>query len=361
MVIRKNLFIIQFAIVNISNFTKIMKKRVITTILILELILILVISIQLFTQFEKRKNSIPPSLSLDAHSTAERNRWKLYMQEVGYKKAYADFKMIYINAPFYIQHLRMHVIGELLYELDGIQGVKFCDGTYSYGCYHGFFKDAFEKKGLAQLQEADAVCLEKTGVERSGCRHGFGHVILEYFGNKNIVKALQTCDSLKQSEKTRGCKDGLFMEYNFNFARHTGAFKPRPVISSLEYSPCLALPDEYQHACYYALPEWWNSYYKNDFKKIDVLCQKVSNKNNKESCYLGAGDIAANSTFLDLEKTFEKCNIITSSQNNLLCKAGAYAVFERSNRLTSETEKLCQFNNSSLNTLCLQKSQLIKN
>lgn len=81
----------------------------------------------------------------------EQTAFKSLIDAAGPQKAYDEFKAVYQNDPFEIQHNAAHVMGRALYEKAGLDGFSICDATFAFGCYHAFLGLAIHEKGVGHL------------------------------------------------------------------------------------------------------------------------------------------------------------------------------------------------------------------
>lgn len=306
----------------------------------------------------QKKIFSPPKPSQALNLTVEKMKWKIYMKQVGTKKAYADFKKIYTNYnPFIKQHLSLHFMGELLYEFDRMEGINTCDDSFSYACYHGFFGEAIQDVGIEEIKKMEKICVEKTNPAHSSCAHGIGHGILTSLGKESIAKALEICDTFSSKANIQGCYDGIFMEYSMS--SHNGSLTIRPLDDS-PYTPCSSLPTKYQNRCYFFNPFWWEEVYHHDFTILGDLCEELTDS-NKENCYLGVGTISVLSANFDISKTLEKCSKVSSTKGNALCKAGAAIRYKINSEVSEfkniQTNIICESRTSLTENLCVEKSR----
>ena len=303
-----------------------------------------------------------PSISLQQNPEVIREEWRSYMKEVGIEKAYLDFKKVYVRSAPFFQHSHMHVIGSLIFQEFGLEGVVYCDESFMFGCFHGFFGEAFAKSGLEDLHRMDDLCIEKYGEQEGACQHGMGHGILVYIGNEKLKKALDICSTLKWRYKIGGCKAGVYMEYNFSNVTHT-VQKIRELVPDNPNFPCNELKEVDQYGCYFAQADWWDSVYKADYKKIGELCEQLL-EDNKEACYLGTGNVALQSSRFRIEPTLQKCDAIASEYGNLLCKAAARWIYllniPQHNLPYESSEIFCNTVDASMRDTCTEKSELVK-
>lgn len=322
------------------------------------LIVSIIISIGIMFSAQENPSPPPAQSSQNFHVQIEKKKWEIYLQQVGSKKTYRDVKTTYDHSSNNLQHIVVHMIGAILYEHMGTSGLVICDDAFAYGCYHGFFGAAMQDIGLSKLHEMDTVCIKHFGNSDTACQHGIGHGMLASIGNDQLIKALQQCDTLQWQGRLAGCRGGIFMEYNFNTITHMERVTARKLDISFPYTPCQSLPKKYQYACYFAQPEWWNTVYKKDYKKIGSLCNKLLGE-NKDICFLGSGVIAAKSSTFDISKTIKKCDDMPSGYTAMLCKAGAAWTYKAAKQETQDISLLCNSVTQSLQHTCMEKSQAI--
>ncbi len=218
--------------------------------------------------------------------SAEHKKWEEYAGKVGPQKAYHDVILEYGKASRGEQHLSLHFFGDILYEKLGTKAITVCDSTYLYACYHGVFAAAVEAKGIGVASSLYKICAQSfNGFAFVACIHGIGHGILEYEGYNKLIEALNRC---QDPDPEFGCRDGVFMEYNFPLALTQIKIPHRTFNSSDPYAPCPTLPEKFRNGCYYRLPQFWSTQFKNNPNKIKELCTKVDGV-NKMACLKGIG------------------------------------------------------------------------
>lgn len=303
----------------------------------------------------------PPERSRQQNPEAIKKEWRRYIGQVGLERAYKDFKSVYRESPPFFQHSYMHVIGSLIYEVAGLKGLVYCDDSFMFGCFHGFFGDAFSK-GLEDLHTMDNYCIQSYGEKEGACQHGMGHGILVYLGLDKIKEALDVCSGLRWKYKIGGCDAGVYMEYNFSNVTHS-VQKIRELDLDNPNYPCNELKIEDQYGCYFAQADWWESVYASDYKKIGELCEEL-NPDNKEACYLGTGNVALQSSRFEIERTINKCNAVESEYGKVLCKAAArwiYILNTPQHKLDyGLSEIFCNSVDARDKQFCMDKSELIK-
>src|SRR5260221_183958 len=197
----------------------------------------------------------------------KRRELDLLMKRSGDNQAYELFKNAYQNDTGN-QHTVSHIFGELLYDRLGISGMKICDSTFAYGCYHGFFRRAVSKEGLSILPKLDLACTQKKQDEIGGCQHGLGHGIVSYLGYSKLLDALSECRHVSFQGPIGGCTSGVFMEYNLHTMDDPSGKTYRIFKSDRPYEPCDEILPQYAQACYFQLPQWWGKVYARDYKQI---------------------------------------------------------------------------------------------
>lgn len=295
---------------------------------------------------------------------AEKKRWTERIQEAGPEIAYREFSEAYADKHFGIQHGAMHIMGELLYETQGIKGLSICDVTFAFGCYHSFFGRAFSEKGLEIIRDLDHACVAKFGPLGTGCQHGIGHGLMEYFGAAKLTTALEHCKETTQLKELFGCTSGVFMEYNVPIIidANISYTEPRKLNSANPNEPCNTIvAEKFRSSCYYEMPQWWDKVYKRNYEKIGMLCNDIENVEHQESCFLGIGNVAAPSSEYDVKETIAKCEKMPDSKSMLICRSGSSWSFFSNPNYRKLAPQICASLNEEEKSRCAKKSDLIGN
>lgn len=295
----------------------------------------------------------------------EKKRLISLMDKMGTKKTYQQFKSEYENVHFGRQHTVAHIVGELIYEKEGINGLAICDATFAFGCYHSFFGKALAENGPDVISEMDKACIDKFGPLGTGCQHGIGHGLMEYFGHDKLISALDACSTTSQKNPLFGCTSGVFMEYNVPIViTASDAFtKPRKLDKKDPYNPCPNLLSKYQESCYNEMAQWWDkegNYWK-DYQKIGQLCQAIPESKNREACFLGTGNVAAPGSQYNVVEAIDKCNKMPTKETRLLCRSGASWSFFSSVTYRHLAAEVCDDLDLEAKSKCVQDSDLIGN
>ena len=257
----------------------------------------------------------------------EKTKWSARTDAVGASQAYKEFLEVYKDEHFGIQHTFAHMMGQMLFEKLGLDGLTVCDSTFAFGCYHSFFGQALISYGVSVVKQLDEVCTQTYGPYGTGCQHGIGHGLLEYFGHKQLAKALEACSLTIKVSPLSGCSSGVFMEYNFPTVidENSTTAQTRAIDFSKPYDPCPNMSNEYRPACYNGLAQWWSrgALYNGDYQKMGELCHKIEEANDRDVCFLGIGAIAAPSSNYVVVDTLAKCQKMPESGEQIFCRAGA--------------------------------------
>lgn len=309
----------------------------------------------------RREVTTPPIFDAKDGNLAEvRSYWSGMIDQMGPTQAYAKFKENTRSSSSGIQHMSAHIFGALLYEKTGIDGIATCDAEFAFGCYHSFFGGAIADKGNSVVTALDKACIKKFGPLGTGCQHGIGHGLMEYYGT-NLEQALADCQPT-QKMVLLGCTSGVFMEYNFPtlIGSETATTGQRNLDKKNPDYPCNRIPINFQNSCYFELPQWWYQVYERDDQVMGQLCQDIRNQTNRENCFRGLGNTVGPRTNFDLNKGVETCRIMPSTEGNTLCLSGlSWSWFaEPSKRLVSQ--KPCQALSLTSRQICLDKADLVK-
>lgn len=304
------------------------------------------------------KGSVEKSAQKGVDVAVEELRWRERIATVGAAAAYGEFKQAYRARHFSDQHIAAHILGELIYEAEGIEGVAVCDGSFSFGCYHSFFARAVAEEGTGVLTDLDQACIAAHGVFGVGCQHGIGHGLVEYLGTDRIVEALEFCGALRWQEPLLGCQSGVFMEYNFPLViGKTASITRRPYDPDRIYEPCLSVPERFRKACYYEIGQWWAKW--NDVKAIGAICSGVGNREERETCFFGIGNVVAPSNDYDVKRTLQACDAMPDKESELWCRAGASWSFFALLEHRDSASKLCEgFDDSVERSACAEAADL---
>ncbi len=264
----------------------------------------------------------------------ERTHIEKFFNEYTPEEAYSIFKKENKDDDIASAHTSAHIFGEVLYEKVGLPGFSVCDAGFGFGCYHSFVSFAIAEHGIVVAQELDKECVSSYGLAGLGCSHGIGHGVLSYYGygKKGIETALSVCDSLLWKRPYGGCRDGVFMEYNFRIMEAEPTKRNRPFSIESRNEPCDFVQKDSRMACYFNQPEWWRASLMNEpdlIEKLVGFCEEVSNENERQSCFRGIGYSHAPQVHFDPSEGSKFCDKIHSPSNGRVwCREGlAWAMY----------------------------------
>ncbi len=182
-------------------------------------------------------------------------------------------------------HLMGHVVGDVLYKQEGINGIKICTDEFRNACSHSIVVGLLLDKGEAVLPEIAAACRQAPGGTGAYtmCYHGLGHGVLSYT-NYNLPKAVSLCQKTGSEEGVQ-CIGGTIMEM-ISGGDHDkltwGKERPNYLKPSDPFFPCMSsfMPDNAKTMCLtYLTPYLWEAVGANvgspnetDYSKAFALC-----------------------------------------------------------------------------------------
>ncbi len=271
----------------------------------------------------------------------ERERWSRAIKREGAAQAYESLVATYQTSTFAVQHVAMHLMGELLWEHRGLEGLTICDERFAYACHHAFLWRAIGERGPSAIRELDRACVERFGPRTPACQHGIGHGILEYLGHDRLDAALVECRKTTPQHPFFGCPAGVFMEYFAPLVMGDGqkTHEPVPFNADDPYEPCPDVPSEFRGACYFKIAEWWHVYRHMNLTAIGQLCGGLTDVTDRETCFIGTGKTAADAYALN--ETAGWCKTMPEREGEILCRAGAMWTFRRAPETRAVADRLC--------------------
>lgn len=233
-------------------------------------------------------------------------------------------------------HDLAHLLGGLIYDHEGIEGLPICTPDFAYGCYHGLLDKAFASD-TSKLQQAEEACL-KLGKENSGpfasCVHGIGHGLASFHKSKELLPSLKACDRLKSGQIF--CYDGVFME--FARSAHADFYDQNNPLY-----PCDQLDEVYSATCGRNQPMVMLGRFKFDFNKIALICSHSQNLSFKNACFDSLGFYSVTASEGVLENISQMCLFFNNLDfaNHCLRSAAGELVFQKINGWQEKWKKLC--------------------
>lgn len=252
----------------------------------------------------------------------QKEKWRKHFSTQSAQSAYEQIITEITNQKS-SEHEHTHILGELLYEEYHMEGLGECDGSFGFGCYHGFFNAAIYAEGIEILPELDAACKKKYGLVDTRCQHGLGHGLLVYTGYENLTDALMWCTTIS-TQPTGSCTGGVFMEYNFHTMEMPLGDYYRPMEDEDPHAPCMSLPEQFRASCYQEQPLWWAKHFDNDYKKMGMLCAELpAHTPHSDSCFMGVGNAISEKSLYEYTEVISQCGTMPEEYAQALCREGA--------------------------------------
>lgn len=294
--------------------------------------------------------------ALEANNpSSELDNLKQMAQTQGLEAAWQYLIKNYSNSTSKNAHDLAHFLGGLIYQKKGLDGVSICDGSFAFGCFHGFAEKAFVKD-LSQLSQLEKACVNLGSVNSgpyASCIHGFGHGIATYFNTTDLQSALKECSQLGSGYNF--CYDGVFMEFATNASDPFYTKDPNPLF------PCHTLEDKYHQSCARNLPIVMAKFKGMDLASIVQVCSESDNKTIKYFCIDAIGLQAGQRWEGDIENIQKICDLITNPEDIAQCYSAAAGelVFQNYPLWQEATQKLCNQLSNQFKPLCIQRYQKV--
>jgi len=203
-------------------------------------------------------------------------------------------------------HLLGHVVGDMLYLQEGIQGINLCTDDFRNACSHSVVIGVLTDEGPGALPRIADVCKDAPGGSGAYtmCFHGLGHGVLAFNGY-NLERAIEMCEETGTPEyayqEFSQCVGGTIMEMS------AGVHDPEAWQSQVDkyfkdedpLYPCTAsfMPEMAKPFCYsYLTPHLFQvagialdapdpTKYSDAFQ----LCASARTLRDREYCYGGFG------------------------------------------------------------------------
>jgi len=250
-------------------------------------------------------------------------------------------------------HLLAHVVGDILYQQQGLGGIKICTEDFRNACSHSIVVGLFSEKGEAALPKIAQACYQAPGGSGAYtmCFHGLGHGMLAY-ASYNLEKAVGLCGKTGTAEyeyqESSQCISGTIMEI-ISGGGHDPLLwakqRPKYLRKDDPLYPCSSdsIPPHAKYLCYlYLTPHLFEVAGENHWTptaKAFPLCDKIprTDPGNRDACYGGFGkefvgfvaqrDTRASSlknvTENQLKEMYDLCLAAGNQEGILSCIRGA--------------------------------------
>lgn len=251
---------------------------------------------------------------------------KQYFTDLALKKGAPYAYQVLKIAPIPLNidmHLMGHVVGDILYKQQGINGIKICTQDFRNACSHSIVVGLLLDKGEQILPDIAAACRQAPGGKGAYtmCYHGLGHGILAYTAY-DLPKAIELCQKTG-SEQGIQCIGGTIME-TISGGDHDKALWTKQRTKYLKkddpFYPCMAsfMLEEAKNMCLtYLTPYLWEVVGADlgkptpqHFEKAFTLCQKLSGR-NQNVCY---GSFGKEFTVLAQDRDIRKIEQMSEEQ-----------------------------------------------
>lgn len=207
-------------------------------------------------------------------------------------------------------HLLGHVIGDVLYKQEGVQGMRLCTQDFRNACSHAIVVGLFGDQGEAALTQIIDACKKAPGGSGAYtmCFHGLGHGVFAALGY-DVAKTVPICAKAGAtpgagSPEAVECMGGMIMELmgGGDHDRELWAKKRQQYVSDAQpLRPCSddIIPVEAKYMCYvYLTPHLFQvagadlgKPLPEHFKKAFTYCEALpqDQKANRDACFGGFG------------------------------------------------------------------------
>ncbi len=238
-------------------------------------------------------------------------------------------------------HDMAHLVGQLLYQKHGFDGLKVCEPIFAFGCYHGLMEVAFDKDKPEEfpnkLSDAEKGCSKvapKNSPSYWSCVHGIGHGIAD-FREYNLDKSLKDCDTMDKTVRTY-CHDGVFMDFSINAKE--GFYK-----RSDPLYPCNAVDESYKSSCARSQVQVMRLRLEKTTREISDACMESGNATIKYHCIDSLGYFVAQSSNYKSGQIISECRTIRDDPAVAQCLAASAGelVFQNSAGWDKAVKEIC--------------------
>jgi len=245
-----------------------------------------------------------------------------------------------------------HLVGNEAYDKLGFEGVKICDESFAYACYHGVTEKMLITEGSEAIKKIENSCLRMFPPQKTqnytGCIHGAGHGLYGWSG-ADVNKALLLCDTFEKTLRPY-CYDGVFME-NASFGK-TAIDEKDP------WKFCTNFHQKYQINCArYQVQQFFRIFGKN-LDLINKNCSKALDPELKTICLDGLGYNVAQTTQGDYDEIVSLCQKIKDKMGVERCFMGAAreTVFQQYSDWDRVSLRICQMLSTKEKQECLESN-----
>ena len=235
-----------------------------------------------------------------------------FFETIANKKggAYAFELMRVADLPFGLDmHLLGHVVGDILYSQEGIDGMSLCTHDFRNACSHTMVIGALIDFGTAAFEDIREACYAAPGGKGAYtmCFHGLGHGVLA-FNEYDMAKTIDMCDQLGTSEYNQReaveCFGGAVMEIIGGGGHDRESWDSKRKEYLLPEDPLFLcrqsyVTDKYSSMCYNYITPYMYEALEADmarpsdevFDQVFDWCAEIPTEEiaNRQACYGGQG------------------------------------------------------------------------
>ncbi len=238
-------------------------------------------------------------------------------------------------------HEFAHIVGHQAFEKFGLDGVKICDETFAFGCFHGVTEKMLLKNGLKNIKAIEEGCLRVFPPDKSqnytGCIHGTGHGVYGFEGG-NLKKSLADCDVISQPYR-QYCYDGVFME-------NSSAPASRIFDEKNPWKLCANLDERYHRNCARYQSQIFLGKFgsPNSLNLVGQNCALGPSTLLRETCFESLGYYVAQNALGVPAEILKKCGQMSDKEGKEICTSGAAteSVFQKYSGFADSAIKLCK-------------------
>ncbi len=245
-----------------------------------------------------------------------------------------------------------HIVGNASFKKSGIEGIKICDSSFAFGCFHGVTESMLLSGGLSKVKEIENECLQLFPKDKTqdytGCIHGTGHGLFEW-ETGDLKKALLDCDIISH-ENRQYCYDGVFME-------NSNELKDRTIDEKNPWKLCFNLESRYHRNCARYQSQIFLGQFgsPNSPTLVGRYCSVAPSSLLKNTCYESLGYYVAQTNLGKPDLIFQSCSKMPDTDGREMCtKGGAVeTVFQKYEGFKDSSIILCKKLREPNQSLCL--------
>jgi|SRR3989344_318245 len=249
-------------------------------------------------------------------------------------------------------HEFSHIIGNKAFEKFGIEGIKICDPTFAFGCFHGVTEMMLLSEGLTSIKIIENGCLKIFPPDKSqnytSCIHGTGHGVYSFEGGK-LKNALADCDIISEPNR-QYCYDGVFME-------NVSAPEAKIFDAQNPWKFCTGLDERYHRNCarYQSQIFLGGGDGANSIEQVGKNCAKGPSVLLRETCFESLGYYIAENSLGEVADILGGCKRMPSIEAMEICVNGAAteSIFQKYAGFENSANKLCQSLTEPRRSICL--------